>query len=472
MNHVRIFKHYIHTPFLVLAMVELVVLVGCAYVGYGVRLNVDTFSSQDMLNAVVFATSSIIGMVAMGVYESRPSEGLTAMMLRSAVGLFLIGNAIFAVLTYLAPPISIGRGVLLVSNLVAIVAITLVRWGALSFIAQDSLKTRVLVLGTGRQALKIAVRMRRSVDRVGFVVVGFVQDNPELNLIGDLDDTVIQLDQPLVDYCLSNSVEEVVVAVDERRRNRPGGGGIPIDELLECRLKGINVCDVNAFVEREGGKVDVEMLNPSWMVFSDGFISTSFSLAIKRVFDLMLATMTALVAIPLMLGTALSIWIESGFRGPILYRQTRVGIDGKEITILKFRSMRTDAEGDGVARWATRDDDRVTRVGRLIRRTRIDELPQLYNVLKGDMSFVGPRPERPEFVAELAEQIPYYDYRHNLKPGLTGWAQLCYPYGASVKDAREKLQYDLYYMKNRGLLLDLVILIQTAEVVLIGEGAH
>ena len=472
MAHVRLFRHYIHTPYLVLAIVEFVVLVACAYLGLAIRLGPDAVGSEYFISASVFAAASVVGMFAMGAYESRSSEGLTGMTLRSAVGLFLLGNSAIAVLTFLTPVISFGRGVLLVTDITSIVVITALRFGALKFIAMDSLKTRVLVLGTGKQALKIAARMRRSADRVGFKVVGFVQDKPDLDLISELDDPVLKINEPLVDYCLAHDVQEVVVAVDERRRNQPGGGGLPIDELLDCRLRGINVCDVYAFVEREAGKVDVEMLNPSWMVFSDGFISTSASLVIKRAFDVVLAAVVALLTFPLMLITAGCIWVESGFRGPIFYRQVRVGKDGREFEVVKFRSMRTDAESDGVARWATEDDDRITRIGGIIRRTRLDELPQLYNVLRGEMSFVGPRPERPEFVQTLAEQIPYYDYRHSMKPGLTGWAQLCYPYGASVEDSKEKLQFDLYYMKNHSILLDLVILIQTAEVVLIGEGAR
>jgi sugar transferase (PEP-CTERM system associated) len=254
--------------------------------------------------------------------------------------------------------------------------------------------------------------------------------------------------------------------MDDRRRE------FPVRQLLDCRLNGIEVIDLVNFLERETGRVHLDVLNPSWIIFSEGFRRDALRQTTKRAFDLVASVALVLVTWPLMLVTVLTIVLEDGLRAPIFYRQRRVGLDGHVIDVLKFRSMRVDAEGDGKARWATGADDRVTRVGRIIRKVRIDELPQIFNVLRGDMSFVGPRPERPPFVAQLAESIPYYDERHCAKPGITGWAQVCYPYGSSEKDALEKLQYDLYYVKNHSLLFDLMILLQTVEVVLMGKGGR
>jgi len=226
------------------------------------------------------------------------------------------------------------------------------------------------------------------------------------------------------------------------------------------------------FLERETGRVHLEVLNPSWIIFAEGFRRDGVRQLTKRIFDIVASLLLVLITWPAMLLTMLAIAIEEGPRAPMLYRQLRVGLDNQAFEVLKFRSMRVDAEGDGRARWATGSDDRVTRVGRFIRKVRIDELPQIFNVLRGHMSFVGPRPERPEFVAKLAESIPYYDERHYAKPGITGWAQICYPYGSSEKDSLEKLQYDLYYVKNHSMLFDLMILLQTVEVVLLGKGAR
>jgi sugar transferase (PEP-CTERM system associated) len=261
-------------------------------------------------------------------------------------------------------------------------------------------------------------------------------------------------------------VNEIVVAADDRR------GQLPMHQLLECKQMGVTVTTLVSFFERELGKVKLNLIDPSWLVFSDGFDATPLRRLGKILFD-SAATFTVLALTwPLMLVTALAIIIESGPGAPILYRQERVGEKGRIFKLIKFRSMRTDAEADGVARWASKSDDRVTRVGRFIRKVRIDELPQLWNVMRGDMSLIGPRPERPQFVEELAKKIDYYELRHCVKPGLAGWAQLNYPYGADEKDAAEKLKYDLFYVKNHNFMLDLVILVQTVEVVLFRRGAR
>jgi sugar transferase (PEP-CTERM system associated) len=260
-------------------------------------------------------------------------------------------------------------------------------------------------------------------------------------------------------------IKEVIVAVREQR-----GGVLPLRELLDCRVRGIPVTDLSAFYEKVRGEVPIETLKASWLIYGSGFEQGNVRTLIKRAFDLAASVVLFAATLPLMIVTALAIKVESP--GPVIYRQVRTGRAGRPFTVLKFRSMRADAEKDGVAQWAKPGDARVTRVGRVIRKLRIDELPQLINVLRGEMSFVGPRPERPEFVAKLKEQIPFYDLRHSVKPGLTGWAQVRYSYGASVEDARTKLQFDLYYVKNHSLFLDILILFETARVILFREGAH
>jgi sugar transferase (PEP-CTERM system associated) len=245
---------------------------------------------------------------------------------------------------------------------------------------------------------------------------------------------------------------------------------LPMEEMLICAQGGVRVTDLSSFFEREAGVVTLNIADPSWLVFSGGFDHSLPRRMSKRFFDLAAATALLLLTWPVMLVVAVCVKLESA--GPVFYRQMRVGEFGREFELVKFRSMRADAESDGVARWATVGDDRSTRVGRFIRRVRLDELPQLFNVLRGDMSFVGPRPERPQFVGLLAQEVRYYNVRHSIKPGLTGWAQVRYPYGASVKDAAEKLKFDLFYVKNHGLAFDLLILLQTVEVVLFQRGSR
>ncbi|MGR2691049.1 TIGR03013 family XrtA/PEP-CTERM system glycosyltransferase, partial [Pelomicrobium sp. P1] len=318
-------------------------------------------------------------------------------------------------------------------------------------------------LGAGPDALNVE-RALASLSQPAVEVVGFypLKDGtqpavPQGKIVGDAS--------PLPELVRRLNVHEVIVAARERR-----GGVLPLRQLLDCRLRGVRVTDLPTFFERLNGEVHIESLKASWLIYGDGFRQGIARTLVKRAFDLVAAGLLLVVAAPVMVLAAIAIFLESG--RPIVFKQERVGAGGRTFNLLKFRSMRQDAEADGKPRWASEKDDRVTRVGRFIRKTRIDELPQLINVLKGDMSFVGPRPERPYFVAELTEQIPFYGVRHSVKPGITGWAQVRYCYGCSVQDARKKLQFDLYYVKNHSLLLDLVILFETVRVVLLGEGAR
>ena len=325
-------------------------------------------------------------------------------------------------------------------------------------------KRRVLVYGVGQRTAAISSLRRRS-DRRGFEIVGFVQPDGE-SVTVPVEPGAGCIRRVFWSLCTPFDVHEIVVAMEDRRR------GFPILGLLECRLAGMEVTELLTFLERETGRVRIDVLNPSWMIFGDGFRRDTLRLFSSRALDLFASALLVTLSLPIMLLTMLAIKLEDGWRSPIFYGQARVGLGGQTFTVLKFRSMRTDAERDGQAQWAQKSDPRVTRVGAVIRKLRIDELPQILNVLAGHMSFVGPRPERPQFVAELAQKIPYYVQRHCVKPGITGWAQLCYPYGSSEQDALEKLQYDLYYIKNNTLLFDLAILVQTAEVVFMGKGAR
>jgi sugar transferase (PEP-CTERM system associated) len=276
---------------------------------------------------------------------------------------------------------------------------------------------------------------------------------------------VLSTDKSLRELTRSLKVDEIIVAVGERR-----GGGMPLNELLDCKLGGVRVLDLSSYFERALGQVRLDSLRASWLIFGEGFRQGIVRTVVKRIFDVIAAVVLLILALPVMLVTAALIALESGL--PIFYRQERVGQGGRVFRVTKFRSMRPDAEVDGKPRWAKSNDDRVTRVGRVIRKYRIDELPQLVSVLNGDMSLVGPRPERPFFVDQLTREIPFYAARHSIKPGLTGWAQVRYHYGATSEDAAEKLQFDLYYVKNHTLFLDILILLETVIVVATGEGAQ
>jgi sugar transferase (PEP-CTERM system associated) len=321
---------------------------------------------------------------------------------------------------------------------------------------------RVLVLGAGPAAQLVAQTIGAANPQVK--IVGFVPASNESS--GYVDAPRVLTDAvSLKDRVLGLDVDEIIVAVSERR-----SGSMPMRELLDCRCLGVRVSDLSTYFEKMLGQIRIDHLHPGWLIFGNGFNNSTYRDVAKRLFDIASSSVLLLFTAPLMLLTAVCIALES--KGPILYRQERVGQDGKRFSVLKFRSMRIDAENQGVPQWAATNDNRVTRVGSTIRRFRVDELPQLFNVLKGEMSLVGPRPERPYFVSQLSADIPFYALRHSVKPGLTGWAQVRYQYGASIEDSLEKLQYDLYYVKNHSLFLDIVVLFETIGVVLSGKGAR
>lgn len=466
----KLFKLHLRVPFLLLALLEFCICVLAVFVAVYVRFDGSQITEVESIRSPI-ATSVLFGLVmpttmmAMGLYQSRFRGGILGVFLRSIIG-FACGAAILALLYYAIPPLYLGRGVFGLAILIAFFMVGTIRPMFFYYVDKDILKIRTLVLGAGHKASSISRRLRRRVDRRGFRIVGYVPlpadsvVSVDSGLLADLQG------KSLLEYVVANNVDEIVVAADERR------DGLPIEELLECKLYGIDVIDLLSFFEREQGKLPLDILRPDWLIYSDGFERGAVRDVSKRTFDVVASLLILSITWPFMLLTMLAIKLEDGLNAPVFYRQTRVGYLGKSFEVLKFRSMSVNAERAGVAQWATRNDSRVTRVGNLIRKTRIDELPQILNVLTGDMSFVGPRPERPQFVEQLSEQIPYYRERHAVKPGITGWAQVCYPYGASTEDSVQKQEFDLYYIKNHTIFLDILILCQTAEVVLFGKGAR
>lgn len=471
----RLFRQQSLRWFGVLAALEFGLLLLASWLALQTRFQSETaiLEASGMalpVHGAVFAVVVWMSMMALGMYQrhGREIKGVVLGTLTRLVLAMTTGAVALMVLYFLAPSVELGRGVLALSLTYAFILLVLSRTSFSSLAADGRLRRRALFLGSGSKAAALLDQGRledqlRSVNIVGFASSGSPSQSEPLSLDPK---RVIEINSSLVDTAFERQIDDIVLASDDLRN------GLSMDELMSCRLAGINVLRLDSFYEREMGRVMLEGLLPSWFVFAPRFNGTVLRRFSRRVFDLGSAMGILLLAWPVMLLVALAIWLESGGKGPVLYFQNRVGEADKVFALVKFRSMRTDAESDGVARWAQSGDSRVTRVGSWIRKLRLDELPQLYNVLQGTMSMVGPRPERPEIVAGLQRAIPYYSLRHSISPGLTGWAQLRYAYGASVDDAIEKLRYDLYYIKNQSFLFDLQILLQTIEVVLFRRGSR
>lgn len=466
---VRVFRHYLPRSLLLLALTESLILVVAACAG---RLFQEFQTSHQVTlglwallpQALIFLVVMLAIMTGMGLYERNFWEGKIDMILRVGVS-FLLGLFLLTLIYYVFPILYVGRSELSYAFGLAFIGVILARFVFLHVSDQSLSKQRVLVLGTGPKSQELE-RLLQETDNPGFIVVGYLPLPGETLRIEGTRCLEWEPGKSLHDIANTLQADEVLVTVDEKTP------GFPMNAVLECKIRGIEIVNFLTFYERETGKIHLDDLHASNMIFSDGFHQAGLQHTSKRVLDLFASLALLFLTWPFMLLTAVAIWLESGCRGSILYRQERVGRDEQIFNVMKFRSMREDAERDGVARWATQNDNRITRVGGFIRKTRIDELPQIINVLRGDMSFVGPRPERPQFVEELNKSIPFYSMRHRVKPGITGWAQICYPYGASEDDSREKLQYDLYYIKNYSLFLDLTVLLQTAYVILWGSGAR
>lgn len=463
---IRFFRHYVPLNLLLLVLTEALILGGSLYAGVNARFleaGVIPDDLQPLLPKALTFTVVMLGLMsASGLYDLESQDGMRALLQRLGLS-FVLGMAAMSLLFYLFPALLVGRGAFLLAFGLALLGILFSRVLFVRWARAGALKTRALVIGTGSRAAHIEALLAKrgpasNVQVVGYLPMGgrhhFVERNRILDTRESLPELVARL-----------QISEIVLAVRDRR-----GGGIPLQELLKCKLRGIRILEISSFFERENGHLQLDSMNASWMILSEGFHQGMLRDTAKRLFDLVVSAAMLVVCLPVMVLTALFIKLESP--GPVLYRQERVGQGCRNFTILKFRSMCVDAEKDGKPRWARQNDSRITRTGRFIRRTRIDELPQIFNVFFGDMSFVGPRPERPYFVQDLTQKIPYYGVRHTVKPGITGWAQVRYAYGATDEDAMQKLQYDLYYVKNHSLFLDLMILFQTAQVVLWGKGAR
>ncbi|HVW64218.1 MAG TPA: TIGR03013 family XrtA/PEP-CTERM system glycosyltransferase [Nitrosospira sp.] len=463
----RIYNHYISRTTVLLIGTEIFVLMVMVYFGAGIRFFGQAepfpFSFSSLFpEASTFTFVMVVSMAAMGMYQLDSRVDLKDTFFRLMPSMAL-GFAIVTLVFYILPDLYLGRGILGLVMILALAAILATRAAFLKWSRLGILESQAIVLGIGEKAREFIEQVKNDPRGRGFKIVGFVPlADEELKVSPS---AVLPKGYSLMTLVNLHGVREIIIAMQERR-----GGSFPIQDLLECKLNGIKVTDAAAFFERERGQIRVNSLYPSWLIFGGGFDQSLLRSGIKRAFDLAASGILLIATLPVMLVTALCIFSED--RGPIFYRQERVGKGGRTFMVLKFRSMGSDAEKSGRPQWATTDDPRITRVGRIIRKLRIDELPQIFNVLNGEMSFVGPRPERPYFVDQLCAQIPYYNVRHSIKPGITGWAQVRYGYGSSVEDAVEKLQYDLYYVKNHSLFLDVIILIDTVEVVVLGKGGR
>jgi sugar transferase (PEP-CTERM system associated) len=458
----RFVSRYLHRNGVGRALVDTAMIVAAVYglllvVGDGSELGKRPGSEGLTLAAGILFVNT-----ASGFYGTRPNRTFAASLLSACISLAFALPLTYLILSFTAP----GLGSLSpvhVAAMAGVAAVILHRgYEVARSAAKAGRRSRILIFGSGEPARVVGNTLRTSDGNAE--IVGYLAGPNERASAVSAPDLLPQ-DRSLLQTVRDHDVDEVVVALTERR-----AGSMPLRELLDCKLAGVTVHDINSHFERRLGQIRIDYVYAGWLVFGDGFNQRLSRMAIKRAFDIVSAAVLLAISAPVMLLTALAIRLDS--RGPILYKQERVGMNGKPFMCVKFRSMRTDSEVDGKPRWASTNDDRITRVGHLIRKTRIDELPQLFSVLKGDMSLVGPRPERPFFVEQLTQQIPFYAVRHSVKPGLTGWAQIRYQYGSTVEDSQEKLQYDLYYVKNHALWLDLQIVLETIGVVLTGKGAR
>ncbi|MDF2493507.1 TIGR03013 family XrtA/PEP-CTERM system glycosyltransferase [Sphingomonas sp.] len=461
---IRIFKHYVPNAVALVGLIDFIILLCAAELGWLVRAAQLEMVPEPIYTRVpelfAFAVPLSVAMLAVGAYHADVLVSVRQAVMRLIVAV-CVGVIFLSLLYFFMPSVTFWRSSLFYAMLFAIAGLIIARLLFGRLLGGERFRRRVVVLGAGTRAARLQ-RLAQA-NGASFVIGGVVamsEAAPEVEGAVSRSDIA-----NLAGFVVERRATEVVLAIEERRN------ALPLKDLLRVKTTGVHVSDYSTFLERETGRIDLASLNPSWLIFSDGFASgRMLSGVAKRAFDIVVSSLLLLVAGPLILITAIAIRLES--RGPAFYRQRRVGLYNEPFDIPKLRSMRQDAEVAGQPVWAQERDPRVTRIGRFIRKVRIDELPQCWSVLKGEMSFVGPRPERPQFVEELEQQLPYYAERHMVKPGITGWAQINYPYGASIEDARHKLEYDLYYAKNYSPFLDMLILLQTLRVVLWPSGAR
>ncbi len=462
----RVFNHYIPSSILWLILIEFAVLFASVYLGVEVRFSepfgepVDKMLIEPIMpKALSFMFAMWFSMTAMGLHTRNIVNDFAGMMIRIflSFGIGFVGNTL---LFYMAPELFLGRGVFIITMFIAFFGILITRTFFQKINNNELFRRRILVVGAGKKA-KIIEKLEEQARIRGQEIVGYVCVDSTVAYIDA--NKILKVKTTLLDLVREYDIDELVVAMTDRRQ------GFPAEQLMSCKMRGVFVRELLDFVERIKGNIELQVLHPSNMIFSSGFIKANRN---KRIFDVVVSLSILVLTGPLFILTAALIWLSSFGTRPIFYKQLRIGLGGEEFFVRKFRSMIVNAEKDGGAQFAKKNDARVTFIGRIIRKTRIDELPQLLNVLKGEMSFVGPRPERPEFVKEFIKEIPHYELRHVVKPGISGWAQICYPYGENIEDTKHKLEYDLYYIKNYSLFLDLTILFQTVQVVVFGQGAR
>ncbi|WP_031304197.1 TIGR03013 family XrtA/PEP-CTERM system glycosyltransferase [Sphingobium quisquiliarum] len=461
---IRLFKHYVPHAVLLLGLLDFVLLLCAAEAGWIIRASQIGMEVDHVMTRIgpllSFALSIQTGMIAVGVYGTEALQSLRFAMARLLVAISL-GVIFLSVMHFLLPDLTLWRSNSLYAMGLSVGLLLAIRLLLGSMLGGEAFKRRLVVLGAGQRADRIRQLEQRKGS--GFLVVGYIAMNDGAQVIPEaINRNAIY---NLADFVVRLGASEVVLALEERRN------ALPLSDLLRIKTTGVHVNEISTFLERETGRVDLDSVNPSWLIFSDGFSAgRRLSSIAKRLFDIIASSLLLLLTGPVILIAALLVKLDS--KGPAFYRQQRVGLFGEEFWIVKLRTMRQDAEVSGQAVWAEKDDPRITRLGYWLRKLRIDELPQTWTVLKGEMSFVGPRPERRQFVDDLEQHLRYYAERHMVKPGITGWAQINYPYGASIEDARHKLEYDLYYAKNYTPFLDFLILIQTVRVILWPEGAR
>lgn len=461
---IRLFKHYVPHAVLLLGLLDLALLLAAAEGGWLIRahqIGMDVEHVVTRLGPLLsFAAAVQTAMIAVGVYGPEALQSIRFAFARLLVAVSL-GVIFLSVLYFLLPGMTLWRSNSLYAMGLALLFLIAIRIMLGSMLGGEAFKRRLVVLGAGSRAARIKTLEERR--GAGFLVVGYIAMNDGAQVIPEAINRSAIFN--LSDFVVRLNASEVVLALEERRN------AIPMSDLLRIKTTGVHVNDLSTFLERETGRVDLASVNPSWLIFSDGFSAgRRLSSMAKRLFDIIASTILLLLTGPVILIAAILVKLDS--KGPAFYRQQRVGLFGQEFWIVKLRTMRQDAEVATGAVWAEKDDPRITRLGYWLRKLRIDELPQTWTVLKGEMSFVGPRPERRQFVEDLEQHLRYYAERHMVKPGITGWAQINYPYGASIEDARHKLEYDLYYAKNYTPFLDLLILIQTLRVILWPDGAR
>jgi sugar transferase (PEP-CTERM system associated) len=466
----KLFKQYYSARVVFLFLTETLLITGVLFASVYIRYSGDSFSVENVIHQRFFLLETLL-VVGIGqlcfyyndLYDLTVVRRHSDLLLRLTQALAIWCLLLVAVSLFSSPWEPIERETLLLTVLLTTLTIWLWREGSgrLGFLFKK--RERVLILGSGQVGIKLCRKVLARVD-LNFEVVGFLDEDPRR--VGErlVNPSIIGTIDELVDIVQKKAVNRVIVSLPDRR------GRMPVDDLLQLRLQGVRVEDAHTLYESVTGRISLDQLDPSWLIFSNGFNKFRWQLFAKRCIDLVFALALLTGALPFMAVIAILIKLDS--EGPVFFRQERIGQNGKKFTLLKFRTMNEDAEGGGVPQWATENDARVTRLGGYLRKFRFDELPQAFNIIRGDMSFVGPRPERPYFVDKLEQTLPYYRERHLVKPGLTGWAQIRFPYASTEQEAREKMEYDLFYVKNFSVLFDLAIVFETVKIVLFGRGAR